>query len=83
VRITQELNDRYEGLGFKLSRRLDAYAGGLVEAICEHGIGHPIPESVTERDQKGPKGAKGSWNLHGCDGCCARFWSPAPATSNP
>ncbi len=42
-------------------------ASGLVEAICKHGVGHPIYGSVdwmrkvTDQD---------SWDIHGCDGCC-------------
>lgn len=42
---------------------------GLVEGVCEHGVGHPIPESAAYKDlQHGH--AKGTWGVHGCDGCC-------------
>lgn len=43
----------------------------LLEVICAHGCGHPIPESVVWMDGVGPPGAKGSWGVHGCDGCCS------------
>ena len=42
---------------------------GLLEHVCEHGVGHPDEESVavitaiTGQD---------SWDMHGCDGCCSR-----------
>jgi hypothetical protein len=31
---------------------------GIIERICEHGIGHPDPDEIM------PNG------VHGCDGCC-------------
>ena len=52
--------------GFPVLRR-ETY---LIEAICFHGVGHPIPESVSHMDTCGPSGAVGTWNIHGCDGCC-------------
>ena len=55
---------------WKIHRRLDSFAKGLVEAVCEHGVGHPIPESVKYLDAHGPIGARGTWDTHGCDGCC-------------
>jgi len=40
---------------------------GLIEHICEHGVGHPAIGSVDwmnkQTDQDG-------WGIHGCDGCC-------------
>ena len=42
----------------------------LVERQCPHGIGHPDPDSIAWMDREGPPGAKGSWGVHGCDGCC-------------
>lgn len=40
----------------------------LVERLCEHGIGHPDPDSVAflarRHDDDG-------FGVHGCDGCCA------------
>jgi hypothetical protein len=35
---------------------------GIMERVCEHGIGHPDPDSPWE------EGAD-EW-IHGCDGCC-------------
>ena len=43
----------------------------LLEVICEHGVGHPVPGSVSHMDRHGPPGARGTWGVHGCDGCCA------------
>jgi hypothetical protein len=45
-------------------------ASGLVELVCEHGVGHPAIGSVMWMDLAGPEGAKGSWGTHGCCGCC-------------
>lgn len=42
---------------------------GLIEAMCPHGVGHPIPESSIHMDKK-LKQAPGTWSTHGCDGCC-------------
>lgn len=42
-------------------------ASGLVEQLCEHGIGHPTPQSVAEMEQRT---GQQSWDVHGCDGCC-------------
>lgn len=35
---------------------------GLMERICEHGVGHPDPDEI-DLD-------KDSRSVHGCDGCC-------------
>lgn len=37
---------------------------GLVEYVCEHGVGHPDPESAKKMGE--------GWGVHGCDGCCSR-----------
>lgn len=50
--------------------RMDIRATGLVERECEHGIGHPDPDSVAYLNAHGATGAKGSWGVHTCDGCC-------------
>lgn len=35
---------------------------GVIERICEHGVGHPDPDSWSYLE---------TWQLvHGCDGCC-------------
>jgi len=39
---------------------------GLVEDICEHGVGHPNRQWMEENDPDGEKG----FGIHGCDGCC-------------
>ncbi len=55
-------------------------ASGLVEHICEHGVGHPAIGSVMWLDLAGPEDAKGSWGVHGCDGCCTtQEWMLADA----
>ena len=55
-------------------------ASGLVEHVCQHGVGHPAIGSVLWLDRAGPEGAKGSWGTHGCDGCCrAPAWRLADA----
>ena len=49
---------------------------GLVEFVCEHGVGHPVwgsadflasydSPSAELRSRK-----RDSWMTHGCDGCC-------------
>lgn len=54
-------------VGWPMDIRLDAFARGLVERMCPHGVGHPDPDSVqfmvTASKQR-------SWGTHGCDGCC-------------
>lgn len=54
-----------------LNWRSQTRGSGLVEAICPHGVGHPMVESVRLLDQNGPPGSRGTWGIHGCDGCCA------------
>jgi len=44
--------------------RMDRNA--LVERICEHGVGHPDPDSVAYFEQLGQTMV----GIHGCDGCC-------------
>lgn len=46
--------------------RDDPFKYGLVERICEHGIGHSDPDSVRFYASIGSHGM----GLHGCDGCC-------------
>ena len=40
-------------------------ASGLIEWQCEHGVGHPDPQSIKNMGDDG-------WGIHGCDGCCSR-----------
>lgn len=35
---------------------------GLMERICEHGVGHPDPDDIYAIERGGA--------VHGCDGCC-------------
>lgn len=38
----------------------------LIERVCEHGIGHPDPDSLNYFMARGQ-----DWmGIHGCDGCC-------------
>ena len=39
---------------------------GLVEDVCEHGVGHPNREWLRVHDPDGSK----MLGVHGCDGCC-------------
>ena len=39
---------------------------GIMERICDHGVGHPDPDDYLIR-----KGIDDG--THGCDGCCYRF----------
>lgn len=41
---------------------------GILERICEHGIGHPDRDSADYLSSIG----KGYENVHGCDGCCTK-----------
>lgn len=36
------------------------------ERICEHGVGHPDPDSVAYHARNG----RDYIAIHGCDGCC-------------
>ena len=39
---------------------------GILERICEHGVGHPDHDSALYLSSIG----LGIQNIHGCDGCC-------------
>lgn len=42
---------------------------GVIERLCEHGVGHPDPDHIQWRiDLDILRGQ----NIHGCDGCCAK-----------
>lgn len=45
---------------------------GILERLCEHGVGHPDADSAAFLASIG----KDYENIHGCDGCCA----PAPTS---
>lgn len=38
---------------------------GIMERICEHGVGHPDPDDVVFHASAGR-----DIGVHGCDGCC-------------
>lgn len=40
---------------------------GIFERICEHGIGHPDPDSLSFLRKKTDDTAL---SIHECDGCC-------------
>lgn len=55
-------------------------ATGLVEHVCEHGVGHPAVGSIMWMNLTGPEGARRSWGVHGCCGCCrSTEWQLADA----
>ena len=44
---------------------------GLLEHVCEHGVGHPDPESAKKVAEKYGHPAD-IWMTHGCCGCCGK-----------
>lgn len=48
----------------RINVRLDK--AGLVERVCQHGVGHDDPDSVAYLRSQGHTWA----GTHGCDGCC-------------
>lgn len=49
--------------------RADKY--GLIERQCEHGVGHPDPDSAWFiQNVQVPKEDTEWLTVHGCDGCC-------------
>lgn len=50
-----------------ITLRLDRI-GALAERRCEHGVGHPDPDSLAFIDTL--IGEENSEGVHGCDGCC-------------
>ena len=39
---------------------------GIMERLCEHGIGHDDPDDYAYRRSINPNAT----SIHGCDGCC-------------
>jgi hypothetical protein len=45
---------------------------GMMERICEHGVGHPDPDHINWVSRNvGPRAAS-VVSIHGCDGCCRK-----------
>lgn len=51
---------------------------GLLEGVCEHGVGHPLYASIDwmmitdgayNPLKRNPQDS--AWGIHGCDGCCS------------
>lgn len=64
-------------MNWETHRRNDVY--GLVEFICEHGVGHPaygsalwIAEALHSPDSEKVPDARDGFLAHGCCGCCRR-----------
>jgi hypothetical protein len=44
---------------------------GLIEHICEHGVGHPVFGSADWQALMSKSDRHdNAWMVHGCDGCC-------------
>lgn len=43
---------------------------GLLERICEHGVGHPDPDDLAFKKKTMPNYDSYAFEVHGCDGCC-------------
>ena len=55
---------------------------GLIEHICDHGVGHPAVASADylaiETQESRDDLYGNSWMVHGCDGCCGtNAWKQA------
>lgn len=46
----------------------EGHAGGRIERVCPHGVGHPDDSQVKYLEEVT---GETHWGLHGCDGCCA------------
>ena len=44
---------------------------GMVENICEHGVGHPSIEWMNSPKNKTPEGEYIDSGIHNCCGCCS------------
>ncbi|MAF24395.1 hypothetical protein CL634_02250 [bacterium] len=65
TKIDQEMFPKPEWAVSQLTR-----STGLVEDVCEHGIGHPNRDWIVRRKFSRPK--ESYWGTHGCDGCCSK-----------
>ena len=54
-----------------MNLRTDPWAFPLIERMCEHGIGHPDPDSAAYMDRNfSEEDKKNGYTIHSCDGCC-------------
>lgn len=42
----------------------------LAKRTCEHGVGHPDPDSIAYAKREGGEDFGSAESVHGCDGCC-------------
>lgn len=51
---------------------------GLMERVCEHGIGHPDPDDLAfKRRTMDPRDyTNHAYGVHGCDTCCMKVAHP-------
>jgi hypothetical protein len=45
---------------------------GMMERICEHGVGHPDPDHIGWVSRNVGSRAAKIVSIHGCDGCCRK-----------
>ena len=50
--------------------RLWRWDRGLLERVCEHGVGHPDPDHLASVRARFGEAAAEVEGGHGCDGCC-------------
>ncbi len=43
---------------------------GLMERICEHGVGHPDPDDIAFKLRTRGSNFAATEGIHGCDRCC-------------
>ncbi len=43
---------------------------GLMERVCEHGVGHPDPDDLAHKARTLHPEDQWAFSVHGCDGCC-------------
>lgn len=66
-----EMSDMEKQMSWKRVVR----ASGLIEWVCEHGVGHPDQASVKQLGE--------GYGIHGCDGCCGRADFPGRLPEKP
>lgn len=44
---------------------------GLIERVCEHGVGHPDPDHMRWYAAHHTQEETWAEGIHGCDGCCS------------